>query len=331
MIRLRVGDLISSNYSKFNLAGIFGLRDPNAKVNGRDIRGDGPSRKQTESETNRKAEDVTRAEANVKKAEAARDAEEAKKFEPGTGYQFRVVDGKYSPVPGSGKGKPIVNPSSQNLIAVIEERVAGEPTTYKVKFKKILAATQPTPQSGASSRPTLDINMLSTLYVVPQDMLGNLTEESQRKYDANLELANKNITNSAAAAEVARQNQEAARAASQPTEEQKATAEAANKNPKAAFMSEVVNFLDEKNNAITRSFKSAGGKGLAGFIDSINFDWYSGTTWSISSEGNEGRTAPKMCRITINFTPIHDISPGLDSDGYNRAPIYSVGPYRNRL
>jgi hypothetical protein len=76
-----------------------------------------------------------------------------------------------------------------------------------------------------------------------------------------------------------------------------------------------------KSNAISRSFRSTGGKGLAGFIDSINFDWYSSTTWDIEEK------APKMCKVTISFTPIHDISPGLDSNGYNRAPIYRLGPY----
>ena len=29
--------------------------------------------------------------------------------------------------------------------------------------------------------------------------------------------------------------------------------------------------------------------------------------------------------MTIAFSPIHDIAPGIDSDGMNRAPIYPVG------
>jgi len=80
-------------------------------------------------------------------------------------------------------------------------------------------------------------------------------------------------------------------------------------------------FLDIEKNALVKSFRSAGGKGLAGFIDSMNFDWYSQVTW----DTDPGNKAPKMCKVTISFSPIHDISPGLDSQGYNRAPIYPIG------
>ena len=80
-----------------------------------------------------------------------------------------------------------------------------------------------------------------------------------------------------------------------------------------------------KDNAITKSFKSSGGQGLAGFIDSMNFDWYDGVTWDI----DEGRKAPKMCKVTVSFTPIHDITPGLDHNGFNRAPIYNIGPKKS--
>jgi hypothetical protein len=81
-------------------------------------------------------------------------------------------------------------------------------------------------------------------------------------------------------------------------------------------------FLSPENNALVKSFKSASGKGLAGFIESMSFDWYSNVTWDVDS----GRKAPKMCKVTISFSPIHDISPGLDYNGYNRAPIYPLFP-----
>jgi hypothetical protein len=87
----------------------------------------------------------------------------------------------------------------------------------------------------------------------------------------------------------------------------------------------IVSFMQENTNAIVRSFESAGGKGLAGVIESMNFDWYSQTTWEIAP----GSTAPKMCKVTVNFSPIHDITPGIDHMGYNRAPVYSVGNAMN--
>jgi hypothetical protein len=81
-------------------------------------------------------------------------------------------------------------------------------------------------------------------------------------------------------------------------------------------------FMNPDKNAVVKSFKAMGGKGLAGFIDTINFDWYDRVTW----EDEPNRRAPKMCKVSLTFSPIHDISPGIDSNGYNRAPVYPVGP-----
>ena len=87
---------------------------------------------------------------------------------------------------------------------------------------------------------------------------------------------------------------------------------------------ELSSFLNLGNNAIARSFESAGGKGLAGVIESMNFDWYDRVTWETTSSDDLGQ-APKMCKVTLTFSPIHDITPGIDHMGYNRAPIYPVG------
>lgn len=83
----------------------------------------------------------------------------------------------------------------------------------------------------------------------------------------------------------------------------------------------VATLMSADKNAIVKAFQSAQGKGLAGTIDSMSFNWTEDITWEISP--NE--RAPKMCRISMGFTPIHDISPGLDHNGYNRAPVYPVG------
>lgn len=76
------------------------------------------------------------------------------------------------------------------------------------------------------------------------------------------------------------------------------------------------------DNSIVKSFESVGGKGMACAIDSLNFNWLDNTPWETEMYG--GR-APKICKISMNITPIHDIAPGLDSDGFNRAPVYGVG------
>ena len=77
------------------------------------------------------------------------------------------------------------------------------------------------------------------------------------------------------------------------------------------------------DNPIMTSFETTAGRGLAGVITSLNFDWGLNDTINWDTE-NFGYKAPKGCKISISFTPIHDISPGLDSDGMLRAPVFNV-------
>jgi len=83
----------------------------------------------------------------------------------------------------------------------------------------------------------------------------------------------------------------------------------------------VQKFLSADSNAVVKAFADTAGKGMAGFIETMAFDWYDKVTWEI----DHGRIAPKMCKITLSFAPIHDISPGIDHNGYNRGPLYPVG------
>ena len=76
------------------------------------------------------------------------------------------------------------------------------------------------------------------------------------------------------------------------------------------------------SNPLKHAFKSAGSEGLAGIITSLSLDWGLNTMgWEV--EG--GYKAPKYCKVSVQFTPIHDITPGLDHNGFNRAPVYRVG------
>ena len=38
-----------------------------------------------------------------------------------------------------------------------------------------------------------------------------------------------------------------------------------------------------------------------------------------------------MCKITIQFKPIFDLPPGLDSNGFMNAPVYPVGNSSNAM
>ena len=74
------------------------------------------------------------------------------------------------------------------------------------------------------------------------------------------------------------------------------------------------------NNSIIRSFEQGMGRGLAGFITGFDIDWDE-SPWEVAL----GSRAPQTVKISITFSPIHDIAPGIDHDGFNRAPIYNVG------
>lgn len=105
------------------------------------------------------------------------------------------------------------------------------------------------------------------------------------------------------------------------------------KNLQAAFsksftggvpsVEKLASFLSPDGNSLVKSFKSVQGKGLAGSIDSLSFNWLERTLWEVTP----GRRAPQFCKVTLSFTPIHDIAPGLDNNGYNRAPLYPVGTF----
>ena len=89
----------------------------------------------------------------------------------------------------------------------------------------------------------------------------------------------------------------------------------------ATQITDVTEFFDPNNNAIVRSFEAAGGRGLAGVITSLDFDW-GDAQWDMSGIG---RRAPTLLNVNISFSPIHDIIPGLDNNGMMRAMNYPVG------
>jgi hypothetical protein len=73
-------------------------------------------------------------------------------------------------------------------------------------------------------------------------------------------------------------------------------------------------------NQIIRSFEDSSGRGLAGSIRSIGFDWAE-APW----ETSQGSRAPIYCKVSLQFNPIHDLPMGLDYDGMPRAVPYPVG------
>lgn len=85
-------------------------------------------------------------------------------------------------------------------------------------------------------------------------------------------------------------------------------------------------FYSEDNNPILKSFKISGGKGLAGVITQFKIDT-KGVTWG--TDANQGLRAPTMVTINLTMAVIHDITPGLDANGIMNAPIWPVGTNSN--
>ncbi len=81
-------------------------------------------------------------------------------------------------------------------------------------------------------------------------------------------------------------------------------------------------FMSSHSNPVVKAFNSNRGRGLAGVVTRLNFKMIDqATTW----ETDWNSRAPKFLKIDMGFAPIHDLPPGLDHEGFNRAPIYNVG------
>lgn len=86
-------------------------------------------------------------------------------------------------------------------------------------------------------------------------------------------------------------------------------------------VSDFFNSTNENGNPIIRAFESVKGKGLAGFIKNLKFDW-NDARWET---GRQNARAPMSVKISLDFAPIYDIAPGLDSEGFMTAPVYNTG------
>lgn len=87
-------------------------------------------------------------------------------------------------------------------------------------------------------------------------------------------------------------------------------------------------FFNESQNPVMKAFKSSGGQGLAGVITSFKVD-YSEAKGKWSTDGSTKSRAPMFVTVTLTMAVIHDVAPGLDANGIMTAPVWPVGPYAN--
>ena len=92
---------------------------------------------------------------------------------------------------------------------------------------------------------------------------------------------------------------------------------------KLGFGEDISMDLTDTSLSVVRSFHESGGRGLPGVITSIDFGNFAEetTVWGI----DRGYRAPRMADVTISFSVVHDLPPGLDSAGQMNSAIYGVG------
>lgn len=272
LIRMRLGDLIKSNYSRFNLARLFGLGDAEFALN-----------------------DSTEQIAKI------------------------AIENK----------NPIL------LIKPGDEFFPSMGTTYKATSDgPQVAGNTSIPFYAANARPPLD-NGFYIVKVINVDKQENkltcevkvakdATDAQKKAHDDTYKNSKKLPKNSDS--DPVGKKFIFSYADLTPVETTRvAIANRITQSPQAAgsLSDELDKFMSDtgpKANAIAKSFRDSGGKGLAGFIDSMAFDWYDNVTWDLRQDNK----APKMCKVSLSFSPISDITPGLDHHGANRAPLYPV-------
>jgi hypothetical protein len=93
------------------------------------------------------------------------------------------------------------------------------------------------------------------------------------------------------------------------------------------LVSQFFNTSGDNFNPIMKSFEENGaGGGLAVVCKSMGFDWNESRWETNYTSANNNSRAPMWLKVTMGMTAIHDIVPGISSDGYMTAPVYPVGP-----
>lgn len=278
LVRIRLGDLLHSNYSRFGLSRLFGAGSSSMTI----LDKEGNPVSESESYDRKKS----------KKSSSAID------YEMQFLYKFPGDDGTEDFIDKTVQIRNLPSPLNQKISVesiimdgVNDPKIVAidkENKTYEVEFKYKKDGTPTKGENGA------------TVPGPPEIFEGVANIKAGNRMGRNMVLTKSSLIDLTGLA--------ANLLAEMPT-----------------FFDALGGFMSPETNSIVKSFESAGGKGLAGVIESMNFDWYNQTTWEIAP----GYTAPKMCKVTLSFSPIHDITPGIDHMGYNRAPIYPVGNAMN--
>ena len=91
---------------------------------------------------------------------------------------------------------------------------------------------------------------------------------------------------------------------------------------RSTYVEDESDFMEENNNPFSKAFSISLGRGIAGTLSGVTFDWLSNDfPWEIDYNAR----APMGVKIGFSLNVLHDIPPGLDHSGFNRSPLYNVG------
>jgi hypothetical protein len=303
IIRLRIGDVIKSNYSKFGIARIFGLNEKDAVLEGKN---------NASYATFERIQGIKLGIERILKEPWT--SGPADRFILNTdGMNPQTVDGSINisiPIVGSGGDISDTNFVVPSRHLQYYHFKAVKKLTNLSELPLSLSNDQQT--SGIFEADVMQVHEMTELYGIS---VKNATQIFREILDYNKSESSKVlgkqyvIPTSAISLSLLSLRQKFV--------DGTASSIAVNDADKLA------KFLDASNNAIVKAFEETSGKGIAGKIDSLNFDWLTGTTWMTDKPGSK---APGRVKVTMSFSVIHDIAPGLDASGFNRAPNYGVGP-----
>lgn len=307
MIRLRVGDLIKSNFSEFDLARLFGAGTSNFVIN--------QELTQQNAERERALQDEIRA-INALQNQGI--------FEP----QDRVIL----------RSAYITNPiaasrDTRNITISLAPPASAGPTTPQQRNRNASRAGGRNGQRGAAPRPSVVSISAGKKLKIESEVKEARTEET-RTYittlDTTTPVQNINAANDRLHLTIQRNNIGVSIALDPDSILAKArtklgqTADANKTDNATSNLADVTAFLNPEGdsaNPITQAFHSTKGQGLPGFIKNLKFD-FQDSTWETD---RENARAPKHFKIDVDFEPINDINPGLASDGFMIGAPYNIG------
>lgn len=329
MIRLRVGDIIKSNYSRFNVARLFGLAeaksvpgaDPYGDLKGLDDWNEIPMVEPVDDpekpifNISKDAIDKKQAAADVQRINAQKERHsnsiaEKGGFEVGERVRFpqdlEMMEAYYAVV-----------------LEDTDDVALGIKIPYKITCRGIpgkVKKRRPGSNKKDKAGPLADLASGNDIYLVePDETFLSLNPDLKNmfEHDFGKQGGLKKIRYWVRAFDLEYEESQNGAYPGWKTELDKFPY--ADKN--LGQMEEVQKFFSPEENPIIRSFESSMGRGLAGFITSFDMDWAE-QLWETEGIGNR---APKALKISISFAPVHDIAPGIDNNGFTRAVNYPVG------